>query len=240
MDYKITIDNFDGPLDLLLHLIKESNISIFDINIGDITKQYLSYIMSMEQLNLNIASEYLIMAAELIEMKSSTLLPNQKQSDDDYEEDPREKLINRLLEYKKYKEVTNVFKKLEEVRRDIYTKEPSDLSSYHEKEIEIVSDFCKDDLLLAFSKFLERKQQQKPLNTKITTKEYSVKERSNEIYKLISSKKRVSFDELFEVITKEYVVVTFLSILELAKKQLVEIDQENNFANIFLVKKGSV
>jgi segregation and condensation protein A len=240
MDYKITIDNFDGPLDLLLHLIKQSNIDIFDISIEQITKQYLEYIKSMERLNLNVASEYLTMAAELIEMKSSILLPSDKNKDDDeYEEDPREKLINRLLEYKRYKEVTSIFKNLEELRKNIYTKDPSSLSEYIDEETKIVSELTKDDLLEAFSKFLERKQLEKPLNTTITKKEYSVKDRSNEILKLIHTKKRVSFDELFEVMTKEYVVVTFLSILELAKKQLVIIDQENNFANIFLVQKGS-
>jgi segregation and condensation protein A len=240
MDYKITIDNFDGPLDLLLHLIKQSNIDIFDISIEQITKQYLEYIKSMERLNLNVASEYLTMAAELIEMKSSILLPSDKNKDDDeYEEDPREKLINRLLEYKRYKEVTSIFKNLEELRKNIYTKDPSSLSEYIDEETKIVSELTKDDLLEAFSKFLERKQLEKPLNTTITKKEYSVKDRSNEILKLIHTKKRVSFDELFEVMTKEYVVVTFLSILELAKKQLVIINQENNFANIFLVQKGS-
>jgi segregation and condensation protein A len=240
MDYKITIDNFDGPLDLLLHLIKQSNIDIFDISIEQITKQYLEYIKSMERLNLNVASEYLTMAAELIEMKSSILLPSDKnKDDDDYEEDPREKLINRLLEYKRYKEVTSIFKNLEELRKNIYTKDPSSLSEYIDEDAKVISDLTKDDLLEAFSKFLERKQLEKPLNTTITKKEYSVKDRSNEILKLIHTKKRVSFDELFEVMTKEYVVVTFLSILELAKKQLVIINQENNFANIFLVQKGS-
>lgn len=239
MDYKITIDNFDGPLDLLLHLIKQSNIDIFDISIEQITNQYLEYIKSMENLNLNVASEYLTMAAELIEMKSSILLPSDKKEEDTYEEDPREKLINRLLEYKRYKELTTTFKNLEELRKTIYTKDPSSLSDYMDSDVKVVSDLTKDDLLEAFSKFLERKELEKPLNTKITTKEYSVKERSSEILKLVKSLKKVSFDELFTTMTKEYVVVTFLSILELAKKQLVEINQENNFANIYLVQKGS-
>lgn len=240
MDYKVTIDNFDGPLDLLLHLIKQSNIDIFEIKIEDIALQYLNYIKSMEELNLNIASEYLIMAAELIEIKSNVLLPSNKVLDDEYEEDPREKLISKLLEYKKYKEVSNIFKNLEELRKTIYTKEPSDISLYQEDKNNLETEFTKDDLIAAFSKFLEKKELDKPLNTKITTKEYSVRERSVEILRLVTKNKKVSFDELFENFSKQYIVVTFLSILELAKKQLVEIDQENNFSNIFLVKKGSV
>ena len=133
--YIVTIDNFDGPLDLLLHLIKEEDIDIYDIKIEDITKQYLNYIKRMKELNLEIASEYLVMASELIEMKSKMLLPKKKEQDEDnYEEDPREILIERLLAYKKYKEVTNNFKDLELSRKLILTKEPENLSYYAKEE----------------------------------------------------------------------------------------------------------
>ena len=98
MDYKVEINNFEGPMDLLLHLIKKSEVDICDISILDITKQYMDYINLMESLNLNIASEYLVMAAELIEIKSSILLPKKHvEVEDDYEDDPRENLINRLI-----------------------------------------------------------------------------------------------------------------------------------------------
>ena len=123
MDYIIELDKFSGPLDLLLHLIKESNIDIFDINIKDITEQYLEYINKIESMNLNVASEYLVMAAELIEMKSRILLPrNEDIESDDYEEDPREELIRRLIEYKNYKEITPELKELELKREEYYTK----------------------------------------------------------------------------------------------------------------------
>ena len=115
MDYKITIDQFEGPLDLLLHLIKESDIDICDISIVEITNQYLNYINAMESMNLDIASEYIVMAAELIEMKSLVLLPKPEKIEDDYEEDPRQQLITKLLDYKQYKEMTSVFKNLEEL-----------------------------------------------------------------------------------------------------------------------------
>lgn len=237
MKYKVLIDSFEGPLDLLLHLIKQSDISIFDINIEDVTKQYLDYIKQMEKMNLDIASEYLVMAAELIEMKSRILLPNNKNdNDDEYEEDPRTELINRLLEYEKYKNKTNEFKKLEENRHNIYTRIPYDITNYVDEDINF-ENATVNDLMEAFSKFLERKQLERPLNTKITTKEYSVHERSEQIRTLLKQKKKVSFKELFQTLKKDYVIVTFLSILDLAKKQELHIEQENNFQEIYLLAK---
>ena len=123
MEYNFTTQKFQGPLDLLLHLIKTADIDIFDIDVAKITEQYLNYIESMERLNLNIDSEYLVMAAELIEMKSRQLLPNEESlENDEYEEDPRESLINRLLEYQKYKELSLELKDMEKQRMCLYCK----------------------------------------------------------------------------------------------------------------------
>ena len=107
MDYSIKIDEFEGPLDLLLHLIKEDNIDIYDISIDKITKDYLDYINKMEELNINVASSYLVMAAELMEIKSKSLLPSNKKEEvsENEEEVSRERLISKLIEYKKYKEL---------------------------------------------------------------------------------------------------------------------------------------
>ena len=238
MDYKITINDFEGPMDLLLHLIKKSDIDICDISIEEITKQYLDYITAMEKLDLDIASEYLIMAAELIEIKSSMLLPKPEITDDEYEEDPKEQLIRRLLEYKKYKEMTPEFKNLEMLRKEIYTKEASDLSEFKQEEEVDLGDVDLNTLLDAFSKFVERKKQEQPLNTTITKREYSISERSNEIKTLLTKKKKVNFEELFEEFNKDYLVVTFLSILSLAKKQELVIKQDSNFSNIVLSLRG--
>lgn len=239
MDYKITINDFEGPMDLLLHLIKKTDIDICDISVEQITKQYLDYINDMEKLDLDIASEYLIMAAELLEIKSSILLPKQNVDDDEYEEDPRENLIRRLLEYKQYKEMTPEFKKLEEERRKLYSKEPSDLSEFKKETEEIdLGDIGINDLLNAFNGFLERKKLEQPLNTKITKKEYSVSERSNQIKTLLKKKKKIDFEELFEELNRDYVIVTFLSILIMAKKQELIIKQEDNFDKISLSLKG--
>ncbi|HHU54747.1 MAG TPA: segregation/condensation protein A [Mollicutes bacterium] len=241
MDYTININEFEGPLDLLLHLVKQSDIDICDISIEEITNQYLNYINEMEKLNLNVASEYLVMAAELIEMKSSILLPNYRNElDDEYEEDPRTQLINKLLLYKQYKGVTEKLKELEESRRLMYSKEPSDLKPFMPEEIEDTPiDVNLDDLVNAFNMFLERLEDEKPLNTKITQKEYSVSKRNDEIKKILKIKKKVEFNELFEEYNREYIIVTFLSILELSKKQYLSISQEQNFKKIYLAVKES-
>lgn len=237
MNYKITINDFEGPMDLLLHLIKKQDLDIIDISIELITKQYLGFIEKMEEMNLNIASEYLIMAAELIEIKSSILLPKKENSI--IEEDPRENLINRLLEYKKYKEMTNDFKELELSRKNYYTKDIENLNNYRNDEESInLGDIDLDALIAAFNKFLIRKEDEKPINTKISRKEYSVKDRSNEIKELLKIKKQLKFDELFKEYKKDYIVVTFLSILNLARKQEIIIKQDNNFDNIVLSIRG--
>lgn len=242
MDYKFVINDFEGPLDLLLHLIKIDEVDIYDISIEKITNQYLEFIKSMEQMNLNIASEYLVMAAELIEIKSKLLLPNKKDLDEDeYEEDPRENLINRLLEYKKYKDMIDTFKLLEEERKDIFTKDPINLSEYRETVSENNGDISLEDLLNALNNFLKRKEDEKPLQTKITKKELSVEKRTTQIRSILKQRKRVSFFDLFEIKTREYVVVTFLSILEMAKHGEITIIQEDNFNNIIIdSKEGEV
>lgn len=238
MEYKITIDQFEGPLDLLLHLIKEDNIDIYDIKLEDITKQYLDYINKMKDMNLSVASEYLVMASELIEMKSKMLLPKKKEEElDDYEEDPREVLIERLLAYKKFKEVTSEFKDLEIKRKNILTKQPENLSYYAQEEgnngdVGIV------DLIEAFNLLMKRKELDKPLATKITKKELSVAEKVIKIRKLLKEKKKVNFEELFEVVTKEEVIVNFLSILEMVKKNEILLQQDSNFGGIIISLKG--
>ncbi len=241
MNYTINIDDFEGPLDLLLHLIKQNDIDIFEISIDEIANQYLNYINELEKLNLNIASEYLVMAAELIEMKSSILLPNNKNpEDDEYEEDPRTQLINKLILYKQYKDVTSKLKELEENRRLMHSKEPSDLKPFMcETFQETPLDVSVDDLINAFNLFFERLEDEKPLKTKITQKEYSVSNRNNEIKNILSIKKKVEFTELFEEYNREYIIVTFLSILELSKKQYLNITQEHNFQKIYLSLRGS-
>ncbi len=238
MRYTVITGEFEGPLDLLLHLIKDANIDIFEIKISEITNQYLNYINKMEELNLNIDSEYLGMAADLMEMKSRELLPRNEEENGEEAEDPREELINRLVEYQKYKELSNTFKEMEEERKYLFTKNPTFLDAFKDDSLKVNNDLSLDDLIKAFAKFKERKEQEKPLNTVITKKEYSVHKRSTEILSKLKKHKQIDFEELFEVFTKDYVVVTFLSILDLAKKGNLEIKQDNNLDKIVLIAKG--
>ena len=152
----ILINEFEGPLDLLLHLIKENKMDIFNIQIEKITDQYIEYIKKQESMNLEVASEYLVLASELIEIKSRLLLPKEKIEDDEEEIDPREELINRILEYEAYKEITKTLKEKEQVRMEIYTKAPSDISEYMEEDTNFNMDITLDDLVDAFSKVFRK------------------------------------------------------------------------------------
>lgn len=231
----LLIGDFEGPLDLLLHLIKKSKMEIFDINICEITNQYIKYIEEMSDLNLDVASEYLVMAAELIEMKSRKLLPKMYADEEKVEEEnPEEVLKKRLIEYKKYKESTDVFRNLEANRSSYYTKAPESLKQYSLDKLENDGSVGVFDLLDAFQKLLERQQLNKPLNTKIARKELSVKERIVKIRDILSVKKKVNFIELFDDFSKSYVVVTFLSVLEMAKSKEIVIKQDSNFSDIYL------
>lgn len=232
---KFLIGDFEGPLDLLLHLIKKSKMEIFDIEISDITNQYLNYIQEMTDMNLDVASEYLVMAAELIEIKSRKLLPKLKEEDEEEpEENPEEELKRRLVEYKKYKESTEFFKELEEKRSNYYTKAPESLRQYSNEKLENDGTVDVYDLLDAFQKLLERQEYNKPLNTKITRKELSVKERIVKIRDILKEKNKVKFVDLFDDFSKPYVVVTFLSVLEMVKNREINIKQDNNFSDIYL------
>lgn len=227
------INEFEGPLDLLLHLIKENKMDIMNIEIEKITEQYISYLNEQEKMNLEIASEYLVMASELIELKSKLLLPNPKIEETEEEQiDPREELVNRLLEYQAYKEITKVLKEKEELRKEIYTKSPENIKNYIEEDTKLSSDITLDDLVEAFKKYLERKKESKPLKTKVTTNEISVSSRRLEIKSILKKKPKVSFFELFPVLNKEYIVATFLAILEMAKNRELKITQDKNFDDI--------
>lgn len=229
MDFKI--NEFEGPLDLLLHLIKESKMNIMDIEIEKITEQYINYLNLQEEMNLEVASEYLVMASELIELKSKMLLPNPK-NDEGEEEDPREELVNRLLEYQAYKEITKVLHDKENLRREIYTKSPENIRNYVEENVSIASDVTLDDLVDAFKKFLERKKDNKPLQTKITVNEITVSSRRYEIRNILKQKRKISFFELFPIVSKEYVIATFLAVLEMAKNKELTISQNDTFDDI--------
>lgn len=231
MDFRI--NDFEGPLDLLLHLIKESKMDIMNIEIEEITNQYMNFLDEQEKFNLEVSSEYLVLASELLEIKSRLLLPNNKDIVDEEEEiDPRNELINRLLEYQAYKDITKLLQDKELLRKDIYTKIPENINNYVDETHEIHADVTLDDLVNALEKYYQRKNDSKPLNTKVTVNEISVSSRRYDIKRILKEKKSISFFELFPVSSKEYIVATFLAILEMAKSKELIIKQDRDFADI--------
>lgn len=240
MEYKVKIDKFEGPLDLLLHLIKEADVDIYEISLEEITNQYLDYIKAMEELDLVIASSYLVMAAELIFLKSRMLLPTTDYGEIEDEEDPRQILINKLIDYKHYRDMAVKFRQLEDDRQHFFTKVPTNVSIYQGEKRLQNNDFSVTDLFNAMQDLLIKQPYHQPLNTKITTKELSINERSKAIKKLLKLKTSVKFEELIDVLSKDYIIITFLSILELAIKNEIIIYQKNHLANIYIELKRSM
>ncbi|MGA9226630.1 MAG: segregation/condensation protein A [Mesobacillus sp.] len=245
MQYNVKIEAFEGPLDLLLHLINRLEIDIYDIPVAKITEQYLVYIHAMKEFQLDVASEYLVMAATLLAIKSKMLLPkHEEELDDEFEfeqeEDPRNELVERLIEYKKFKEAASDLKSLEQERGLMYTKPPSDLTEYA-KEIKTENtdlDISLYDMLGAFQKLLRRKKLQKPMSTKIARQEISIEKRMDEIIHFLkASSTRTSFNDLFPDFDRVHIVVTFLAILELIKRKEIDVQQEQNFAEIFMTAR---
>ncbi len=251
MHYSVKLDAFEGPLDLLLHLINRYEIDIYDIPVSKITEQYLLYIHTMKELQLDVASEYLVMAATLLAIKSKMLLPKKEEEvfEDDFQEDfeidPREELVTRLIEYKKFKEAAILLKEKEYERAQIFSKSPSNMEAYingNDEEREVTVDVTLYDMLGALQKLLKRKKAQQPIQTRITRQEVSIEQRMSEIIQdLTSFKGRRNFFELFEGdVGKGNVVVTFLAVLELMKTKQIFVEQERNFENIFIQKNEGV
>jgi len=236
MIYNFSINDFEGPLDLLLHLIKENKMEISDINVESITNQYLTFINKMKEESIDVASEYLVMASELVHLKSKMLVNIQDEEESEYEINSVEDLQEKLLEYEKIKEITNTFKDLESNRSEFYTKLPSNLDEY-KKDIPLDSNITLEDLINAFETFLDREKLKKPINTRITKKELSVDDRIKGIRKIFDTRSKINFTELFDKLEKPYIIVTFLSVLEMSKNNEISIKQEDNFGNIILEKK---
>lgn len=232
----LQLQDFEGPFDLLLHLIKQAKMDIYTINICDVIEQYLNFINSLDKFDIDTSSEYLVMSSELIHLKSRMLV--NKTNTEDLEEESiytikdEEDLRNKLIEYERYKNMTKTFRDLEENRLDYYTKLPENLSEFEEDNKIINSNVSVDELLNAFLEMQKRVNYEKPVTTKITRKEYSVKEKIIQIRKLLMKKNKIEFTELFDIITKENVVVTFLSLLDMSKNAEITIKQDKVFGTI--------
>ncbi len=232
--YTVRIPVFEGPLDLLLHLIKENKIDIYDIPIALITKQYLEYLEMMRELNLDIASEFLVMAATLIYIKSRMLLPKDENGQVN-EEDPRLELVERLLEYQAIKEAALGLREREEEWTGVLTR-PSFLEDGSDETEELyLFDVNIFDLLTAFKRILDRLP---PETVEITVETLTVKDRITHILDVLESRDSVRFDDLFEDIkTRDALIVTFLALLEILKLGLARAYQERPFSIIWIFRR---
>jgi segregation and condensation protein A len=238
---KVKINAFEGPLDLLLHLIDKAEVDIYDISVSEITEQYVEYIHQMQQLELEVASEFLVMAASLLALKSKMLLPKKEELsfqpmfDMDIDEiDPQEELILKLIEYKKYKDLALQLREKETDRSKVYTRPAENLSVFIEKEeVNPVANVTLFDLLDAFQSILQEKKN--PPMARVDRDEISIEGRMTQIKSLIFMSKRVSFLQLFDKgWIKDSVIVTFLAILELMKKKEIRCEQSSLHAEIWI------
>ncbi|MBM7094725.1 segregation/condensation protein A [Bacillus sp. H-16] len=247
MQYSVKLNTFEGPLDLLLHLIQKNDLDLYDIPVAKITDQYMNFIHTMQVLQLDIASEYLVMASSLLEMKSKLLLPP-KEEDEIYEEeyymegddDPRDDLMKRLIEYKRYKEAAGELKEKEIERSQLFSKPAADLSPLLEEEEKEPAnvDVSLYDMLSAFQKLVKRKKDSKPVYSKVHRDEIPIEKRMTEIItRLESMRGKTSFSSLFDTDSRSQKVVTFLAVLELMKSKMIGCTQEGNFNDIVVYQR---
>lgn len=234
----LCINDFEGPLDLLLHLVRTAKMDIYEIDTKYIIDKYLEFINSLPQNDLDEASEYLVMASELIHLKSRLLLniPDDSNENDEFIINSEEDLKNKLIEYEKYQNVTNIFKDLEEKRNEFFTKVPENINEYKDYHQKLEGQLNPNILQQALIELQKRMFYQKPLNTRIAHKEISIEERKQYIRDFLNARKKVRFMELFEDYNKDIIVATFLSILDLCKNNEVNIDQREIFGDIFIEK----
>ncbi len=233
----IQLKDFEGPFDLLLHLVRVAKMDIYNIRVSEIIDQYLSFIESVNTDDIDTSSEYLVMSSELIHLKSKMLVnknDSEEDNEDEYSITSEEDLKNKIIEYEKYKNMTETFRELEDKRNDYYTKLPESLNQYIENEKVVNSNVTLDDLLNAFLEMQKRIDLKKPISTRITRKEYSVKDRIIEIRNLLKNKERIEFSELFDILTRENVVVTFLSLLDMSKNKEITLKQSELFSPIVI------
>lgn len=233
--YQVKLDGFEGPLDLLLHLVKQYEIDIYDIPISSITEQYMHYIHQMNKLELTIASEYLVMAATLLALKSQMLLPKQTLPDDDgtYEEDPREELMERLITYRTYKKAAETLQ--EQDTHSTFTRAPTIINEKKRVVPLQAGSVTVYDMMSALDKMFERKKWDRPLDTTIARAEIPIEDRMDEIYQLLKGKANgLFFDDLFTIRSKSHIVTTFIAVLELMKNQLIVCKQRENFDALYV------
>lgn len=237
-DYKVKLEIFEGPLDLLLYLIKKDEIDIYDIPIERITKQYLSYMEVFKILDLDVAGDFVVMAANLIYIKSRSLLPKDQQPPEEAaeEDDPRWELVRQLIEYKKFKDAAGHLQQREVAQENLFSRVPEKPEFAAERPIGEVSIF---DLINAFQNILKRLNKAEDLR-EIFEENFSVSDKIDLIMKMTASGVGVRFSELFAgAASRTEVVVTFLALLELIRLKQLRVAQSEEFGEIEIVRSAA-
>ncbi|MCE2393839.1 segregation/condensation protein A [Candidatus Poribacteria bacterium] len=236
--YAIKLDVFEGPLDLLLHLIQQNEMDITDVSIAEITEQYLEYLNLMEMLDLDVASEFLVMAATLLHLKSQIILPSTS-SDESYTFKDREELVQQLLEYKQFKEAAQTLDYYATNHEKVYGRSVDSYADVEDlQEVQIKATLF--DLLSAFQYITEREFAIDDVYEEIQEEQITVEEKMEFLERRLSAGEQIRFDELFsEYASKLERIVTFLAILELIRLQRIVAVQSGHFDNIYIVKRDT-
>ena len=238
--YSIKIDNFEGPLDLLCYLIDKNKMNIYDVNLSDITEQYIEFLNAMEEMNLEIASEFLVMASTLLYLKSKKLLPKQEEEEEEITE---EELIRRIIEYKKFKEISKTLKENYKLYSNRFYKGQEEIKLPKQK---LEKDYEPEKIPEIYRLLVERNSVRINQNAKNIEKialvdKYTVAEKVREMYKILVKQKKFIFNKLFAINKKEKqeVVTAFSGLLEMSRRNKVETSQEELFGDIVVEQKKS-
>ncbi|MGH7966969.1 MAG: segregation and condensation protein A [Candidatus Binatia bacterium] len=231
MSYRVKLDIFEGPLDLLLHLIKKNEVDLSDIPVATITDQYIAYLNLLQQLDLDVAGEYLVMAATLLHLKSRLLLPGDELADEEEGEDPRAELARQLLEYQRFKEAAELLNRREVLDRDVFARAPTPDDA--DAEQDVVYDVSLGDLLDALQEVLKRATPETV--QEVILEHVSLREQLCLVLDTLRERIEVVLTDLFPPGgTRLRILVTFLAVLELVRTRMVHIRQEEHFGPIIL------
>lgn len=236
----IRIQNFEGPFDLLFHLIEKNKMNIYDIRIAEITDQYMDYLFQMQKLDLEVASEFLLMAATLLHIKSRMLLPG-KRTEDDEETDPRDELVERLVEYRKFKLISEHLKSREKEWSGFYYRLPAPIKLEREyKSIDISLDELVSLYCDVMERFMLKNRKDVTIADIIKREKITLRSKIREVINLLMKKAVFKFSEVFNIAvrTRTEIVTGFLAILELAKLRKLKIEQKGRFEEITVMRAG--
>ena len=237
MSYKLKLDIFEGPLDLLLYLIKRNEVNIYDIPIAEVTEQYLEYVEMMKMLDLEVVGEFLVMAATLMQIKSKMLLPPDPTSEQPEEEDPRDELVRRLLEYKKFKEVAEDLRNKEVMRQNLFSRmiDQEQKKEIREESKEVYFEASLFDLITALTKVL--KEVPKDVFYKVVKEEYTVEQKIHDILHMLLDEPSIMLIDLFRRSRDRLeIVVAFMAILELIRLREIVVVQRRLFGDIEVIR----